>query len=116
NGAEDVGFDAGQTSVRTVAVTSSADGPALGRLPADLSFHVALTTVDGRSIGHQLVLTGASNASNTLLTQLADQLETLLNAAFAGDFTGSAFDVSVSSGKLHITTLDGSIKSVTLEG
>ena len=114
HGAEDLGFGADQASTRSVAVTSSADAPGDGRLPADLTFKVAIATSDGQLFEHDVTLLGDDNAGNGSLGELAGQLETALNNAFSADFDGAPLAVSNSGGKLLLRSLDDSILSVSL--
>ena len=117
-GGEPFGFGTDQASARSVSVTST--NPATPKLPADLTFSVAILTSDGQVLEHDITLPGSENESNNLtsdpLETLGAQLETALNAAFAGDFSVLPLSVINSGGSLQVTSRDSSIVSVSLEG
>ncbi|HEY7599341.1 MAG TPA: hypothetical protein VH741_05390, partial [Candidatus Limnocylindrales bacterium] len=103
NGATALGFTDGQASVRSVALAGAADAPANGQLPADLAIELLVTTRDGRSLALPLTLSGASNAGNTSLEQLAAQLQAQLDAALlAAGFSGTPVLVSTQEGRLKL--------------
>src|SRR5690606_30044200 len=107
--------DADQTSVRKVAVTSVADAPASGKLPANLSMTLKLNLANGVERNATIRLTGAQTEDNSSLSQLVAQLQTVLDTELVRmGFDAGALAVSTAGGRLVIESTDDVIVSFSL--